>query len=182
MGRETSPVTTTPEGRCYGKGDIPCHNHSRGEVLWEGRHPLSQPLPRGGVMGRETSPVTTTPEGRCYGKGDIPCHNHSREEVLWEGRHPLPQPLPRGGVMGRETSPATTPSKHKVHNFGDIQKAFAYLKHDYATLQVILTSFSELIMSYEMSSCSGLKYLKHDGTVPTCFNQSKASISFDYIA
>ena len=23
--------------------------------------------------------------------------------------------------------------------------------------------------------------LKHDGTVPTCFNQSKASISFDYI-
>ena len=24
--------------------------------------------------------------------------------------------------------------------------------------------------------------LKHDGTVPTCFNQSKASISFDYIA
>ena len=25
------------------------------------------------------------------------------------------------------------------------------------------------------------QYLKHDGTVPTCFNQSKASISFDYI-
>ena len=25
-------------------------------------------------------------------------------------------------------------------------------------------------------------YLKHDGTVPTCFNQSKASISFDYMA
>ena len=26
------------------------------------------------------------------------------------------------------------------------------------------------------------KYLKHDCTVPTCFNQSKVSISFDYIA
>ena len=25
-------------------------------------------------------------------------------------------------------------------------------------------------------------YIKHDGTVPTRFNQSKASISFDYIA
>ena len=25
------------------------------------------------------------------------------------------------------------------------------------------------------------QHLKHDGTMPTCFNQSKASISFDYI-
>ena len=28
-------------------------------------------------------------------------------------------------------------------------------------------------------ACSVYCYLRHDGTVPTCFNQSKASISFD---
>ena len=34
---------------------------------------------------------------------------------------------------------------------------------------------------YILTTTVEYQNLKHDGTVPTCFNQSKASISFDYI-
>ena len=45
-----------------------------------------------------------------------------------------------------------------------------------------LAMWTTLDISKDTQLCvNGCCVLKHDGTVPTCFNQSKASISFDYI-
>ena len=51
-------------------------------------------------------------------------------------------------------------------------------------VQVIWTMFEPTAgwLQLDINSLLVIIYLKHDGTVPTCFNQSKASISFDYIA
>ena len=61
-------------------------------------------------------------------------------------------------------------------------------KREHLVIQFVKFIISLILLAKQQFSSVTVEFnkyyirLKHDGNVPTCFNQSKASISFDYIA